>query len=134
MSYFPPKRSLPLSSEAPDADFNWPPTDKQLVVNFGTLQQREIADDKAGDEAANPSVVSPSSEPAYAAFDCPADDEDSTPSDDDDPKHSWFGNPTRSRIAVDQIETAHDRIGTRETAAEIAHLQALIEALTQAVE
>lgn len=134
MSYFPSKRSLPQSSEAPDADFNWPPPDKQVVVNFGTLQQREIAFDKTGDETANPSVVPASSEPAHAAFDGRADDEGSMRSDDDEPKHSWFGNPTSSRVAVDHVETAHYGIGAPETAAEIAHLQALIEALTRTVE
>lgn len=107
MSNAPRKRSRPASSEKPHGDFNWPPTNEELAQYSIETMQRETA------------------------FDSPAGDEDPTRSDAEDPKHSGIEDSATPGTAVSQRQTARDGTSAGETAAEIAHLQALIEGLTQ---
>ena len=137
MSNAPPKRSLPAWSEKPSADFNWPPTDDPLAQYHSEAGHSEIIFDETGVETAEPSVAptSPasappaSSEPRYAAFDWPPV-ESPTRSDVEDPTPSGIDNSATSGIAVAQSETAPDGTSACGLVAEIAHLQALIEGLT----
>jgi hypothetical protein len=137
MSNAPPKRSLPAWSEKPSADFNWPPTDDPLAQYHSEAGHSETIFDETGVETAEPSVAPPSpasappasSEPRYAAFDWPPV-ESPTRSDVEDPTPSGIENSATSGIAVAQSETALDGTSAGGLAAEIAHLQALIEGLT----
>ena len=138
MSNAPPKRSLPAWSEKPSADFKGPPTDDPLTQFPSEPGHSETIFDETGVETAEPSVAptSPasappaSSEPRYAAFDWPPVDECPTRSDVEDPTPSGIENSATSGIAVAQSETALDGTSAGGLAAEIAHLQALIEGLT----
>lgn len=140
MSNAPPKRSLPAWSEKPSEDFNWPPTDDELAQYeyHSKAGQSETIFDQTGVETAEPSVAptSPapappaSSEPPYAASDCLPGDECPTRSDVEDPTLSGIEDSATCGIAVAQSETAVDGTSAGGLATEIAHLQALIEELT----
>ena len=131
MSNAPPKRSLPAWSEKPSADSNWPPTEDPLAQYPSESEHSETIFDETGVETAEPSgaPTSPASapptsfEPRYAAF-------DPTRSDVEDTTPSGIENSATSGIAVAQSETALDGTSAGGLAAEIAHLQALIEGLT----
>ena len=80
-------------------------------------------------DRAEPSPLA-SSEPQCAAPDCPPGDGGPTRSDAEDPNPSGIEDST----IVAQSDTALDGTSAGERAAEIAHLQALIDGLTQKVE
>jgi len=149
MTHTPPKRPLSSSSTKPHGDFNWPPTDEELAQCFVTLQS-ETAPDGTGAKTAEP-LEAPISRALDATFVIPSEtlaqpadpaivgetalmQADPGRSDEADPKHFYIEDSMMSGSAVAQTENALAETSTGEMAAEIAHLQALIEGLTQKVE
>lgn len=74
---------------------------------------------------------SPFLEPRYEAFDSRPGEEGSTLSDGEDASHSGNEHSTTSEVAMAERESALDTTSVGDWAGEIAHLQALIEGLTQ---
>ena len=122
MSNAPPKRSLPARSEHSSEDF-WSSTDDALAQYPSEAGQSDATAEPPVAPTSPAPAPPASSERRYAASECRPDDECPTRSDAED--------PTLSGIAVAQSETAQDGTSAGGLAAEIAHLQALIDGLTR---
>ena len=113
---------MPASSGESDGDFNWPPTDEELVQYGGKTSASQPPAPAFAQAVTPPSF----SEPPGAEFDWTLQDEGLTRAGAED--------PTTLRVAVAQNETALDGTSPGEWVAEIARLQELIEGLTQKLE
>jgi hypothetical protein len=120
-----PKRSSPAPSKTSRAEFNWPPTDEELADCFYSGPPREQGA-SPGVEALQETVTDGPTETSLNACETEASTHSScTPED---------AGSDRLSAAVLAHEAVPDRAGKNQWAAEIAHLQALIEALTEKVE
>jgi hypothetical protein len=132
MSNSPSKPSVPTRTQTGDAEFNWPPTDEELAQCFYiAAPDKEVAPGAAECVAIDSSTALESS--AGPLETPPAA---STPEQSEVPGADCSGldDPTMSDIAAARHEPSLERTTRGDWAAEIAQLQALIEALTENVE
>jgi hypothetical protein len=139
MSNSSPKRSSPAPSRPARAEFNWPPTDEELADCFYSgPPSQELA--SRGVEALQETVSDGAQETSLSGSESEASNTPCTSGDvgvdlfPADSAKSEVQDSTSSDIAVFAHEAAPDGAGKTQWAAEIAHLQALIEALTEKVE
>ena len=130
MSNAPPKHSLPARSENSSEDF-WSSTDDALAQYPSEAGQSDATAEPPVAPTSPAPAPPASSERRYAASECRPDDECPTRSDAEDPTLSGIEDSVTSGIAVAQSETAQDGTSAGGLAAEIAHLQALIDGLTR---
>ena len=137
MPYIPPKRSLSPSSEQPNADSKWPPTDDELA-------QYAIEAVESDERALKRSLPTSAEQPG-GAFNWPPTDDELTQygietAQDEETEPAFdrtgakTGEPPLASVALPQSDTSRDGNSPGEWAAEMARLQALIAALTQPVE